>query len=61
MFRTALAFVAAAALVPVVLLVEREARRQAERDRELCERVGRLVREWQDAEAARHGWGGRAS
>lgn len=55
MLRTALALISAAALIPVVLLVEREERRQARRDRELCEKVGRHVRRWQDEWLARDG------
>jgi hypothetical protein len=53
--RLALAFLAGAACIPLVLFVEREARQQAERDRELCEKLGRRVRGWQDETLARNG------
>ena len=45
------------ACLPVALWAARKARVRAERDRRVCERVGRHVREWQDRALARDGGG----
>jgi hypothetical protein len=45
------------ACLPVALWAARKARIRAERDRWVCERVGRMVRQFQDRELARDGGG----